>query len=76
VQRHLRRLADCTAEDEQHRDGEEAGLLVSGCTFAAISLKMTEPVALQIIKMPSMKPKSPMRLVRNALFAAAAAVSR
>jgi hypothetical protein len=23
VQRHLRRLADCTAEDEQHRDGEE-----------------------------------------------------
>src|SRR6266513_2469597 len=42
----------------------------------AISVKTTEPDALQTIRMPSMKPKSPMRLVMNAFLAASAADGR
>src|SRR3979490_1509893 len=53
-----------------------AGLLVSVDTRAAMSLKTTDPIAIQTIRMPSMNPKSPTRFVRNAFFAASAAVSR
>ena len=42
----------------------------------AISPKTIEPVAVQTIRMPSMNPKSPMRFVMNAFFAASAAASR
>jgi hypothetical protein len=34
--------------------------------FAATAARVDEPVVAQIIKMPSMNPKSPMRLVRKA----------
>src|SRR6266480_7504305 len=42
----------------------------------AISANTTEPVVIQIIRMPVMNPKSPIRVVMNALFAASAAASR
>src|SRR5881398_2409423 len=42
----------------------------------AISEKTTDPVVIQIIRMPVMNPKSPIRVVINALFAASAAASR
>ena len=45
-------------------------------SFCSMSLKTTEPTLLHTMRMPSIKPKSPMRFVRNALLAAAAAVSR
>src|SRR5213593_2622394 len=41
----------------------------------AISAKTTEPVAIQTIRIPTMNPKSPMRVVMNALLAASAAES-
>jgi hypothetical protein len=44
--------------------------------LACISLKTTVPVAVHTMRMPSMKPKSPMRLAMKALLAAAAAASR
>src|SRR4051812_12084486 len=52
------------------------GLVVSVDTFAGKSLNTIEPVAAHNIRMPSIKPKSPTRLVRNAFLAAAAAESR
>src|SRR2546429_9228233 len=42
----------------------------------AISAKTTEPVVVQIIRIPVMNPKSPIRVVINALLAASAAASR
>src|SRR5438270_8056569 len=41
-----------------------------------ISAKTTEPVVVQIIRIPVINPKSPIRVVINALFAASAAASR
>src|SRR4051794_15532585 len=42
----------------------------------ATSTNTTEPVVIQIIRMPVMNPKSPIRVVMNALLAASAAASR
>src|SRR5436190_14928309 len=53
-----------------------AGWLVKIDNREAISAKTTDPVAAQTIKMPSMNPKSPMRVVINAFFSASAAASR
>ena len=44
--------------------------------FRAMARDTTVPVAVHAIRIPSMNPKSPMRLVRNAFLAASAAVSR
>src|SRR5213593_1642074 len=55
---------------------KNAGWPVKIDNRGAISAKTTDPVAAQTIKMPSMNPKSPMRVVMNAFFAASAAASR
>src|SRR3954471_1589295 len=53
-----------------------AGFAESFAIEAAMSVKTTLRVALQIIRIPSMNPKSPRRFVMNALFAAFAAALR
>ena len=50
--------------------------VVSVPVAASSPLKVTVPAVLHSIRIPSMKPKSPMRFIMNALFAALPAASR
>ena len=52
------------------------GLTVSFDICGTMSLKTIDPVAIQTMRIPTMNPKSPTRLVRNAFLAASAAASR
>jgi hypothetical protein len=69
-------LAHGAAEDQQHRGRDVS--LVDVCRILEDGelRKTTVPAHAQTIRMPSMKPKSPIRFVINALLAAAAALSR
>ena len=74
VQRKLRGLADRAAKNEKRggrRDSQDYS--VNFAISGAMSANTNEPVAVQTIRIPSMNPKSPMRLVMNAFFAASAA---
>ena len=71
------------AADRSHRSGPYAGyqatdltLLAAGGLLSLGGYLDTEPLAIQTNRIPSANPKSPTRVVMNALFAASAAVSR